>query len=77
MKSGIGAIGFAIALSACTPTPEVTEVVDAKNVVDALTYVKAKNGLCFGVATVLRMNSGGHFAQNQMIVSVDCAKAGL
>ncbi len=64
-------------LCGCTPTPEETTAADAQALVDLIKYVKAKNGLCFGVSTVSRISSGGHVAINQLIVSIDCGAVGL
>lgn len=56
----------------CTPTPLETTPADAQGIIDSMVYVKAKNGLCFGVATVQRVNSNGAIAQNIIAVSVPC-----
>lgn len=66
-----------LVLCGCNPTPEETTTADAQALVDSITYVRAKNGLCFGVGTVSRISSGGHVAINQMIVSADCMAAGF
>lgn len=76
-KALIGLSLLTVGLGGCTPTPEKTSAEDAQSLVDAMTYVKAKNGLCFGVATVSRISSGGNSAINQMIVPANCDKVGL
>ena len=61
-------------LTGClTPEPQETKPEDAQSLVDSMVYVRAKNGICYGVATVLRMNTSGAVAENQMIVPADCA----
>lgn len=68
----------AVLLGGClTPEPKETKAEDAQKLVDSMRYVKAKNGLCFGVATVDRISTNGTLAMNQMIVQVDCARVGL
>lgn len=60
-----------------TPDPIKTKPSDAQALVDHIVYVKAKNGICFGVVSVDRLSTGGHLAENQMLVTVDCEKVGL
>jgi len=72
-----GASVLTVGLGGCTPTPTVTKVDDAQKLVDAMTFVKAKNGLCYGVATVERLSSNATLAVNQSIVPVECGKVGL
>lgn len=67
-----------IGLAGClTPDPVKTKPEDAKSLVNSIEYVKAKNGLCFGVSSVRRMSTNGAMAENQMLVVVDCEKVGL
>ena len=61
-------------LVGCTPSVEKTETHDAVALVNSLVFVKAKNGLCYGVTSTSRISSNMTVAINQMIVSVDCAK---
>ena len=69
---------FAIALlSACSPTVRKTEPTDAQNLVDAFVFVKAKNGLCFGVSTTSRLDTGGNTSYTFQVVPVPCAAVGL
>lgn len=74
-------VASAATLAGCdgllTPDPIKTKPSDAQALVDHITYVKAKNGICFGVVSVDRISTGGHLAENQMLVTVDCEKAGL
>ncbi len=77
-KALIGAASvLTVGLAGCTPTPTVTKVDDAQKLVDSMTFVKAENGLCWGVATVERLSSNATLAVNQSIVPVECAKVGL
>ena len=76
-KSLIGLSLFTAGLCGCTPTPQNTHTADAQAVVDAMTYVKSKVGICYGVATVSRVSTTGSWAVNQMIVSVNCQSVGL
>jgi hypothetical protein len=67
-------------LSACdvlNPSAEKTEPVDAQALVDALVYVKAKNGLCFGVGTTSRISTGGSATYSNHVVNVLCEDVGL
>jgi len=75
---------IAIALAACLaltgclePSPEETTPKSAKELVDAMVYVKAKNGLCFGVATTTRWSTNGTAAAANIVVEVACEKVGL
>ena len=77
MKTTVLILAAAAALAACTPTPQTTEPTEAQAVVDAMTYVKSKVGICYGVTTVTRISSSMTLAVNQMIVAVDCSKVGL
>ena len=44
----------------------------AQDIVDTMTYVRAKNGLCFGVSTISRLDTGGKQAENQVVTWIDC-----
>ena len=69
----IAAILLALPLSAClAPEVEETKPTDAQSLVDGLVYVKAKNGLCFGVGTTSRVSTGGTVAMSNVLVQVDC-----
>jgi hypothetical protein len=73
-------LALAIVLfTGCTlkPEPVETKSNDAQEIVNSLEYVKAKNGLCFGVSTVMKMSTNMSFSNNVVVVSVDCAKVGL
>ena len=59
------------------PDPVMTKPEDAQSLVDHITYVKDKKGLCYAVASVHRISTGGHLAENVMFTAVDCEKAGL
>lgn len=59
------------------PDPVVTKPEDAQALVDHITYVKDKRGICYAVASVHRISTGGHLAENVMFTAVDCEKAGL
>jgi len=59
------------------PEPVVTKDEDAQSLVDHITYVKDKRGICYAVASVQRISTGGHLAENVMFTTVDCEKAGL
>lgn len=72
-----GASVLTVGLGGCTPAPVETKGEDAQKLVDAMTYARAKNGLCFGVATVQRVASNGAIAINQVVVPVECKKIGL
>ena len=69
---------FALALSGCfEPSAEVTKPDEAQALVDALVYVKAKNGLCLGVGTTSRIDTGAKVSYTNQIVTVPCAAVGL
>jgi len=60
-------------LAACfEPEVEVTKPQDAKALVESLVYVKANNGLCFGVTTTSRISTNATMALNNLIVHVPC-----
>lgn len=59
------------------PSVEKTTQEDGQKLVNSLQYFKASNGLCFGVTTTSRMNTGGNIAYNAYLVSVDCAAVKL
>lgn len=59
------------------PDPVVTKPEDAQALVDHITYVKDKRGICYAVASVQRISTGGGLAENVMFTAVDCEKAGL
>lgn len=61
----------------CKPTVSETITDDAQSYVDEMKYLKAKNGLCFGVVTVYRIGTNGAAAQNSMITHVPCDAVGL
>jgi len=80
MKMLIAAL-IALTLSGCegafTPEPVVTKSSDASKLVESIIYVKAKNGICFGVTGVGKLSTGGHYNESQMVVVVDCGKVNL
>lgn len=59
------------------PSPKETTPQDAQALVDSMTYVKAKNGLCFGVTTTKRMSPSGTGTLINLVVEVDCVKVAL
>ena len=71
----------ALALVGCdglmTLDVEKTKPSDAKALVDSFVFVKSAKGLCFGVATTSRVSTNGTVAWNQIVVPVDCEKAGI
>ena len=68
----------AAALSGCLePSAEKTAPADAQMLADALVYVKAKNGLCFGVGTTLRVDTGAKLSYTNQVVHVPCAMVGF
>lgn len=79
MKYGI-ALAMLALLAGCdlfTPDVEETKPTDARQLVNSLVYVKAPNGLCFGVTTTGVLNTSGAVAYNQHIVNVPCQPVGL
>lgn len=73
----ISLLGLALALSGCAPTPQETAPNEAQALVGSMVYVRAKNGLCFGVSTTARLDTGGKLSQTNQVVHVPCAAAGL
>lgn len=70
-------IALALCCAACAPSVEETKPEDANDLVNGLHYVKAKNGLCFGVATTSRISGKFDVAYNVVLVSVECERVGL
>ena len=71
-------LGLMLALTGCLePSAEVTKPDEAQALADALVYVKAKNGLCFGVGTTSRMDTGAKLSYTNQVVNVPCAVVGL
>jgi hypothetical protein len=65
------------ALTGCVQrSAEINKVSDAQALVDAITYVKAKNGLCFGVVTI-QTSTNLTVGEGNLLVVVDCNKVGL
>ena len=64
-------------LTACSPVVEKTEYKDAQALVDSFLFVKAKNGLCYGVTTTSRVSSNITVAENNHVVFVPCSSIGL
>lgn len=72
------ALACAAMVSGCLePEAEKTSVKDAQALVDAMTFVKSKHGLCFGIGTVSRMSTNATLAMNNVAVVVDCKAVGL
>lgn len=71
-------IALAAVLTGCLePEPVVTKPEDAQSLADHIVYVKDKRGICYAVASVQRISTGGGLAENVMFTAVDCEKAGL
>lgn len=71
-------LACAAMLSGCLePEAAKTSLKDAQALVDAMTFVKSKHGLCFGIGTVSRMSTNGSLAMNNVAVVVDCKAVGL
>lgn len=67
-----------LTLSGCLePSVEQTKPEEAQSIVDGLTYVKSKNGLCFGVGTTSRIDTGGKLSYTVQLVNVPCDVVGL
>ena len=78
MKTTILILLAAAAMSGCLePSAETTKPTDAQTLAEALVYVKAKNGLCFGVGTTSRMDTGARLSYTNQLVHVPCAAVGL
>lgn len=80
MKKKMVALALACTalLNGCLePLPEKTSVKDAQELADAMTFVKSKRGLCFGIGTVSRVSTNGTLAMNNVAVVVDCSAVGL
>lgn len=54
------------------PEPEETKPEDAQALVDSMVFVKSKQGLCFGVSTTSRFNTGGVASYSNQVVWVPC-----
>ena len=68
----------ALLIAGCRMTePSETPAADAREVVDSLVYVKARNGICFGVTTMTRLSSSGSITENVLLVSVSWEGVGL
>lgn len=59
------------------PVPTKTEAKDAQALVDAMTFVRHRSGLCFGVTTMQKMSTGANLSMSVAMVQVDCAAVGL
>lgn len=73
-------LAIPIFLAGCNwfqPLVEETKPQQVSEIVESFQYIKAKNGLCFGVTTTARLNTGGNFAYNNHVVNVSCEKIGL
>jgi hypothetical protein len=74
-------VATAATLTGCdglmTPDPIKTKPEDAQALVDHITYVKDKHGICYAVASVDRISTGGHLAENVMFTAVPCLQVGL
>ena len=72
------ALTCAAMVSGCLePEAEMTSVKDAQALADAMTFVKSKHGLCFGIGTVSRVSTNATLAMNNVAVVVDCKAVGL
>lgn len=71
-------VASAATLTGCLePDPVVTKLEDAQALVNHITYVKDRRGICYAVASVQRISTSGGLAENIMMAAVDCEKAGL
>lgn len=70
----LGLVLTAVVLSGCpfNPSAEETSVQDAQALADSITYVKAKNGLCFGVTTTSKFSTSGSISMSNQMVHVPC-----
>lgn len=74
----VAVLGLSIFLGGCMkPTSKPTKPGDAQALAEALAYVKARNGLCFGVGTTSRINSSGQISYSNHIAHVPCEVVGL
>lgn len=71
------AVSFGITGCLFDPEVEKTTQVHAQKLADSLVYVKARNGLCFGVTTTSRVATSGSAAVSNMMVNVPCEKVNL
>lgn len=73
-------LAVAALFTACSewfaPSVEPTSVKDAQDLADSLVFVKAKNGLCYGVTTTSRLATNFHAAEAVLMVNVPCDKVG-
>ena len=68
----------AVLLTGCLEPDAVrTKPEDAQSLVDHITYVKDKHGICYAVVSVVRVSTRGGFAENIMMAAVPCDKVGL
>lgn len=58
-------------------SPTETDRKSVQEVADSLHYVKARNGLCFGVTLMERISTSGAYTENFLIVNVPCQAVGL
>ena len=81
MKKTIAlALVCAVMLSGCglfDPRVEETTPKQAQQVVNSFVYAKNAQGLCFGITTMSRLNTGGKVAYSNIVVNVPCEKVGL
>ncbi len=71
---------ISILLTGCDvfdPDVVPTKIEDAQEIADSFKYVKAKNGVCYGVTTTNRLSTNATVAYNNLVVAVDCSKVGL
>lgn len=76
-KCLIGYLATILLLAGCTPEVVTTTPEEIQALVDGVKFAKSSAGVCFGVVTVSRIDSGGKLAYNQMIVYIPCKEAGL
>lgn len=73
MKLFLTLSAAALVLSGCRLTEASdTPPAAAQKVADSFVYTKARNGLCFGVATQTRVSTGGSLTENVLVVNVPC-----
>lgn len=74
----ISIASFVFILTGCLDNSATnTDPAMAKDLVNSMVYVKAQNGLCFGVASFDKIDTGAKASTTQVVVSVDCNKIGL